>query len=168
MAYRKRRQPPSALRFLGRLALAALKLGLLAALSAVAVGMWLFYEYSADLPAPEQLSRHHPFETTRIYARDGQTLLFELVDPTAGRRTVVPFQRIPRALKDATVAVEDAGFYTNPGVDLRGIVARPVAQQPPGVRRRRRLRPGQRRLDHHPAARAPRAPPAQRGHQPDV
>jgi 1A family penicillin-binding protein len=122
MAYRKRRQAPPALRFLGRLALAALKLGLLAALSAVAVAMWLFYEYSADLPDPEQLSRHHPFETTRIYARDGQTLLFELVDPTAGRRTVVPFQRIPRALKDATVAVEDAGFYTNPGVDLRGIV----------------------------------------------
>lgn len=122
MAYRKRRQAPRALRFLWRLALAALKLGLLAALSLVAVAMWLYYEYSADLPNPDQLSRHHPFETTRIYARDGQTLLFELVDPTAGRRTVVPFQRIPRALKGATVAVEDAGFYTNPGVDLRGIV----------------------------------------------
>lgn len=123
MAYRKRRRRAfSPLHFLGRLVLAALKLTLLAALSLVAVGMWLYYQYGDDLPDPQAIGRYHPFETTRIYARDGQTLLFELVDPQAGRRTLVPFDRIPRALKDATVAVEDAGFYTNPGVDLRGIV----------------------------------------------
>ena len=123
MAYRRRRRWAfSPMRFLGRLVLAALKLTLLVALSLVAVGMWLYYQYGDDLPDPQAIGRYHPFETTRIYARDGQTLLFELVDPQAGRRTLVPFDRIPRALKDATVAVEDAGFYTNPGIDVRGIV----------------------------------------------
>nr|WP_255603621.1 transglycosylase domain-containing protein [Oscillochloris sp. ZM17-4] len=84
--------------------------------------MWLYYRYGSDLPDPQRISEYRSFETTRIYARDGATLLYELVGPDAGRRTPVPFERIPLALKQATVAVEDAGFYENPGVDLRGII----------------------------------------------
>ncbi len=34
----------------------------------------------------------------------------------------MPFNQIPQSLKNATIAVEDANFYQNPGVDLRGIV----------------------------------------------
>ncbi len=108
--------------FLWRLLMAGVKLSLLFFFCLAAVGFWVYYKYGSDLPDPQQIGRYHPFETTRIYARDGQTLLFELTDPTAGKRTVVPFERIPRFLKDATVAVEDAGFYQNPGVDLRGIL----------------------------------------------
>ncbi len=110
------------LAFLLRLILAFIKLSLLLTLSLVAGGMWLYYRYSSDLPDPQQISQHRSFETTRIYARDGTTLLYELVGPDAGRRTPVPFERIPQTLKDATLAVEDAGFYENPGVDLRGII----------------------------------------------
>lgn len=88
----------------------------------VAGGTWLYHEYSQDLPDPQQIGRHRSFETTRLYARDGETLLFELVGPETGHRTVVPFERIPSMLKKATIAVEDVGFYENPGVDLRGIV----------------------------------------------
>ncbi|MEI7769410.1 MAG: transglycosylase domain-containing protein [Chloroflexales bacterium] len=125
---RRRRQTSSfrrrfpLLAFLLRLALAFGKLSLLLALSLVAGGMWLYYRYGSDLPDPQRISQYRSFETTRIYARDGTTLLYELVGPDAGRRTPVPFERIPQALKDATVAVEDAGFYENPGVDLRGII----------------------------------------------
>jgi len=68
------------------------------------------------------IGQHRPAETTQIYARDGQTLLYELVDPQGGRRTVVELARMPKALRDATIAVEDANFYDNPGVDLRGIL----------------------------------------------
>lgn len=110
------------LRFLGRLILAFLHITLLAALLLIAGGAWLYHRYSQDLPDPQAIGQHRSFETTRLYARDGETLLYELVDPTAGHRTVVPFDRIPRILKDATIAVEDAGFYENSGVDLRGIV----------------------------------------------
>ncbi|MEI7645680.1 MAG: transglycosylase domain-containing protein [Chloroflexales bacterium] len=110
------------LAFILRLTLAVIKLGLLLTLSLVAGGMWLYYRYGSDLPDPQRISQYRSFETTRIYARDGTSLLYELVGPDAGRRTPVPFERIPQALKDATVAVEDAGFYQNPGVDLRGII----------------------------------------------
>ncbi len=110
------------LRFLWRLLLAFVKLTLLTVLLLIASSLWLYHVYSQNLPDPEQIGRYRSFETTRIYARDGQTLLYELIDPQAGHRTVVAFDRIPQILKDATIAVEDAGFYENPGVDLRGIV----------------------------------------------
>ncbi|NTW02165.1 MAG: PBP1A family penicillin-binding protein, partial [Oscillochloris sp.] len=116
----RRRYP--LLAFLGRLVLAFIKLTLLFVLTLVAGGMWIYYRYGSDLPDPRNISEYRSFETTRIYARDGTTLLYELVGPEAGRRTPVPFERIPQTLKDATVAVEDAGFYENPGVDMRGII----------------------------------------------
>lgn len=112
-----------ALAFVGRLLLAFVKLALLAIELAVLAGLCVYYYYGRELEGLEVgIGRHRPAETTQIYARDGQTLLFELVDPQGGRRTVVDLQRMPKALRDATIAVEDANFYENPGVDLRGIV----------------------------------------------
>ncbi len=108
--------------FFVRLFLALFKLMLLAALVLVAFGTWLYHRYGSDLPDPQQIREYRNFETTRIYARDGTTLLYELVGPDAGRRTPVSFEQIPLILRQATVAVEDAGFYENPGVDLFGIV----------------------------------------------
>ncbi len=105
-----------------RLLLAALKIGVAIALVLSITAWWLYDQYGRDLPDPYAIRQHQPFETTRIYASDGRTLLYELVDPYAGRRTVVPFERIPQALKDATIAVEDAGYYHHAGVDLRGVL----------------------------------------------
>ncbi|MEN9936136.1 MAG: hypothetical protein RLZZ387_2715 [Chloroflexota bacterium] len=109
-------------RFLWRLALAFAKLTVLFAALAAAGAFGVYRYYGRDLPDPQAIGRYRPAETSHIYARDGTTLLFELVDPRGGRRTVVPFDRIPQSLKDATVAVEDSDFYRNPGVDIRGIL----------------------------------------------
>src|SRR5581483_4356966 len=45
------------------------------------------------------------FQTSRIYDRNG-TLLYEFVDPRAGRRTVIHLNEVPEAVLDATIAVE--------------------------------------------------------------
>src|SRR6266511_2678087 len=120
---RRARPRMTPLRFLWRLLLAFVKLSLLAIELAILVVLVVYYYYVRELKDLEAgIGTHRPAETTQIYARDGQTLLYELVDPQGGRRTVVNLDRIPQSLKDATVAVEDAGFYNNPGVDLRGIV----------------------------------------------
>src|SRR6266545_1873898 len=120
---RRARPRMTPLRFLWRLLLAFVKLSLLAIELAILVVLVVYYHYSRDLEGLEAgIGTHRPAETTQIYARDGQTLLYELVDPQGGRRTVVNLNRIPKALRDATVAVEDANFYDNPGVDLRGIL----------------------------------------------
>ena len=61
---------------------------------------------------------------TKILDRHGR-LLYEIIDPYApssGHHTPVPLERIPLHLRQATIAVEDASFYRNPGVDLAGIV----------------------------------------------
>lgn len=115
------RRRRSALRLFWRLLLACVQVTLISALL-VLIGLVVAYRYySRDLPDPAQIGRYRPSETGYIYARDG-TPLYELVDPQSGRRTVVPFERIPQILADATVAVEDAEFYTNPGIDVRGIL----------------------------------------------
>src|SRR5215210_993372 len=109
-----------ALQSIGLVALRVCELGLLCLIVCAVAGTALYRYYGRDLPDPATLAAHRPFETTRIYARDGQTLLYELFD--TGQRTVVQLDDIPWALKAATVATEDAEFFTNPGVDLRGIV----------------------------------------------
>ena len=59
------------------------------------------------------------FETTRVYDRNG-VLLAEFFEE--GRRTWVTLDQISPALISATVATEDASFFTNRGVDSRRIV----------------------------------------------
>jgi len=61
------------------------------------------------------------FETTRLYDRNG-TLLYEFIDPRAGRRTAINLADVPESIIDATIAVEDKNFYSNPGFDVPGLV----------------------------------------------
>ena len=75
----------------------------------------------ADLPSPDTLYAHQTNVSTRILDRRGR-LLYEIADPHAGRHTPVPLEEIPRYCRQATIATEDASFYTNPGVDPVGIL----------------------------------------------
>jgi len=61
------------------------------------------------------------FETTRIYDRNGN-LIYEILDPNAGRRTYVTIDEISPYLIAATIATEDKDFNTNPGFDPWGIL----------------------------------------------
>ena len=66
-------------------------------------------------PLPGDLNAYIPAPSTRIFDRHGQ-LLYEFVGP-GGRRTTLPLAAIPPALRQATLAAEDATFYRNPGID---------------------------------------------------
>jgi membrane peptidoglycan carboxypeptidase len=103
----------------------ALILGLL--LTAVGVGaasaVAIYNFYAKDLPAPNEIAKQtsSSFKTTRIYDRTGNVLLYEIIDPLGGDRTVVPLDRMPAHLKNATVAIEDKNFWDNPGFDWYGM-----------------------------------------------
>jgi 1A family penicillin-binding protein len=71
---------------------------------------------TVDLPSPDRLYEHAAAPSTRIYDRNGR-LLYEILDPHGGAHTPVPLDEIPQACIDATIATEDASFYSNPGVD---------------------------------------------------
>jgi len=98
--------------------LIALLTMLVAAPAAVFIALWF------TLPDVTRLDQRGQVPSTKILDRQGR-LLYEIIDPYApgsGHHTPVPLERIPLHLRQATIAVEDASFYSNPGVDLAGIV----------------------------------------------
>ncbi|MGH8057216.1 MAG: transglycosylase domain-containing protein, partial [Candidatus Entotheonellia bacterium] len=74
-----------------------------------------------DLPSLDRLTENLAVPSTKILARDGR-LLYEIADPAGNHHTTIPLTSIPLALRQATIATEDASFYSNPGVDIVGIV----------------------------------------------
>ena len=80
------------------------------------------YIYIANqLPPAEELKqRAITFATTEIYDRQGN-LLWEIIDPTGGRRTRVTLSQVSPLLQKATIATEDRNFYRNAGVDPTAI-----------------------------------------------
>ncbi|MDO8463733.1 MAG: transglycosylase domain-containing protein, partial [Gallionella sp.] len=83
-------------------------------------GSYFVYQYyviASTLPEVGDLrERASQFETTRILDRNGQPL-YEILDPTAGRRTYIPIKNISPNLVAATIATEDKDFYSHPGFD---------------------------------------------------
>jgi penicillin-binding protein 1C len=106
-----------------------LRMGLLGVLFLVILlilgGSYMLYEYytiAATLPSVNDLRlRASTFETTRIYDRNGN-VLYEIIDPNAGRRTYVSLDEISPYLVAATIATEDKSFYSHPGFDWLAIV----------------------------------------------
>ncbi len=81
-----------------------------------------YFRIAAGLPSVDDLRQYaSQFETTRIYDRNGN-LIYEILDPNAGRRTFIPLDNISPYVIAATIATEDKDFYTNPGFDIWGIM----------------------------------------------
>jgi len=110
--------PSTLMRRVGR-ALLMLAGGGLAALLAgaicVAIALALAYR---SLPEISSLTDYRPKLPLRIFSADGQ-LLGEFGDE---RRQFVPIAEIPKVMKDAVLAIEDARFYEHGGVDYRGVL----------------------------------------------
>jgi penicillin-binding protein 1C len=84
------------------------------------VGSFLVYKYytiAASLPSVDDLrARASQFETTRILDRTG-SVIYEIIDPNAGRRTFVPLEKMSPYIIATTIATEDKDFFTHPGFD---------------------------------------------------
>ncbi len=81
---------------------------------------FLFAWYSKDLPTPGNIAKRRPAQSTKIFDRTGETLLYETGEQ---RRTVVESEQLPDILKQATVSVEDKSFYSHPGFDVFGVMS---------------------------------------------
>jgi membrane peptidoglycan carboxypeptidase len=99
--------------------------GLFVAFITLAILFSLVFVYqgiAAQLPSAEELqARSHRFATTQVLDREGN-LLWEIIDPTGGRRTNVTLGQISPYLIQATLATEDRYFYLNVGVDPIAII----------------------------------------------
>ena len=81
--------------------------------------LFLFFYYAKDLPRPEVFTERQLFQSSKIYDRTGQIVLYEIYGEE--KRTWVPLKDIPEYLKQAVIAAEDANFYHHFGVDLKGV-----------------------------------------------
>ena len=100
-----------------RLKILLASLAILSAVCALGVYAWLF----VDLPSLDALYERAAAPSTKLLDRNGR-LLYEIIDPHRGKHTPVALDAIPRDCRAATIATEDANFYSNPGVDLAGIL----------------------------------------------
>jgi len=88
---------------------------------ATLVSFGLFYLWiSFSLPNPDRLLDRDIIQSTKIYDRKGETVLYEVFETE--RRTMINFSDIPEELIKATIAAEDHYFYEHAGISLRGIL----------------------------------------------
>lgn len=84
-----------------------------------AIGSISLVVFTKSLPNPEKLIERNIAQSTKIYARNETTLLYEIFSEQ--RRTVVDLNEIPLHLVYATIVSEDKDFFTHPGFDISGI-----------------------------------------------
>jgi penicillin-binding protein 1C len=104
-----------------RLMLVSMVLLVILSLCAASFLVFQYYRIAKALPDIENLrQRASQFETTRILDRNGN-VLYEILDPQAGRRTYTPLDKISPFVVATTIATEDKGFYSHPGFDVTAI-----------------------------------------------
>ncbi|MBU1137137.1 penicillin-binding protein [Patescibacteria group bacterium] len=96
------------------------RLGLFLFALAVLFGIGLFAFFAKDLPDPAKINQMEVVESTKIYDRTGEVILYDIHGEE--KRTVIPFKEIPNAVKNATVTIEDDNFYHHLGFDWKGIL----------------------------------------------
>ncbi|TSD53898.1 penicillin-binding protein 1A [Variovorax sp. KBS0712] len=94
--------------------------GAVALLGAAIVGVVAIYP---KLPDISELADYRPKLPLRVYTAEG-SLIGEFGEE---RRNLTPFANIPKVMKDAVLAVEDARFYDHGGVDYKGFARAAVA-----------------------------------------
>ncbi|MDP2676892.1 MAG: PBP1A family penicillin-binding protein [bacterium] len=72
-----------------------------------------------DIPDVSLFTERKIEQSTKIYDNTGKVLLYDVHGSV--KRTVIPFEDIPRNVKNATVAIEDSDFYNHHGISVEGI-----------------------------------------------
>jgi len=83
-------------------------------------GFIFFFNITRSLPNPEEIVNIQVSQSTKIYDRDGESLLYEIYGEE--KRTVIDPSEIPDFVREATISIEDDSFYSHPAFDVRGII----------------------------------------------
>jgi len=91
----------------------------------VGLGIIAFWVSTFKMPDLKSFEERSVSQSTKIYDRTGEILLFDLNQNL--KRKVVPFDQISTYVKNATIAIEDAGFYTHGGIEIKAIIRAIIA-----------------------------------------
>lgn len=84
--------------------------------------------YWSDLPPLTKATDYRPQQHLQVFTSDG----VEIAQFGTERRLFVPIAQVPKALRDAVLATEDAQFYEHAGISFRGLVRATLANLTPG------------------------------------
>lgn len=84
----------------------------------IIIGIFAFF--AKDLPNPEKINKRHVIESTKIYDRTGDKLLYEIHGEE--KRTLISFEEMPENIRYATIVLEDQDFYSHHGIKLTSIL----------------------------------------------
>lgn len=87
-------------------------------LAAISLTLYSYFAIFRGLPSPKELGARQPEVSTKIYDRNGN-LLYKIYKDQ--NRSIVPLTQIPIHVRLATLAAEDAEFYSHPGFSIKGI-----------------------------------------------
>jgi membrane peptidoglycan carboxypeptidase len=79
----------------------------------------VFAYFSKDLPDPGKINTRFIAESTKIYDRTGEHLLYDVHGEE--KRTQIQFSEMPDVLKYATISLEDQDFYGHHGIKITSI-----------------------------------------------
>jgi penicillin-binding protein 1A len=85
--------------------------------------------YSWGLPSTDKATDYKPRQHMQVFTADA----VEIAQFGTERRLYVPVEKIPKRLRDAVLAVEDAEFYEHNGISWRGVVRAAIANMSGGV-----------------------------------
>jgi len=80
----------------------------------------VFLYFMKDLPSPGKVNTRFIAESTKIYDRTGDHLLYDIHGEE--KRTIIPFSEMPDSVKYATIVLEDQDFYSHRGIKLSSIL----------------------------------------------
>ncbi len=86
----------------------------------VVFGLGFIWIASLKIPDLSDLTERKVFESTKIYDRTGEILLYDMGQNI--KRTLIPLKDISDYVKKAVVAVEDRNFYTHGGFDFEALL----------------------------------------------
>lgn len=78
-----------------------------------------FFIITRNLPDPELFDQRQVNQSTKIFDRTGETLLYEIHGEE--KRTIIPYSDIPDYVKHASVSIEDIKFYEHAGIDWQSL-----------------------------------------------
>ncbi|HYM13963.1 MAG TPA: transglycosylase domain-containing protein [Dehalococcoidia bacterium] len=84
-------------------------------------GYGVYQSYAADLKSPQEVIAQNPSGGAQILDRNGK-VLYQYVDDRSGLRSPVKLQDISPWMIAATISTEDYSFWSNPGVNPKGLI----------------------------------------------
>lgn len=90
----------------------------------IAVFAW----FSRGLPSPDKIMEREVAQSTKIYERNGETVLYDIHGDE--KRTLIKLEDLPDYVKQATIATEDRYFYEHKGFNVfamfKGVIIDPL------------------------------------------